>query len=1174
MDEEKQQDGMMKKTGDALKKGAKKQAKNLAKKILKKVIMMVLTFVLKAVLPIIIAIIILTTIANFLDELFSGKSKEANAFAVKYSNGSSVGSSSSGITEKTSLYTVVVDTGKVTENGAYELTYEFRDDNENLYSEEQAITNIKSDLLKENENLDINKFSEAELKAIGVLMYNGLKVKDCDEEELKAFAMFLKADIASQSFDLRTGNDTDIDIKDLKNNDYVYGTIQINKTKIEKDSNGNVAYSDPEKLKYVSYKEFSNMIQQNNEEALHSFSTDEEGNLVYAKWSTSKTDYTYHPYQNIETKLSNEEFQKIPQDNIKENKEKEIKLVMSTPYNYRQDITPYLLNYGLLSDLLTVTDNAQFCLDLAEMAFNSKIVINIREELEMTETNLQTDYVQTKLLYDYVKYAVADEINEPTTWEKIKEGTGSPNNDQTLKSYGWSSTMTPGPTEGGSQGGTATYQWTHNNIVYKLTYISTTSNSKWTLYKGLAELSNKTEADGYEYEDGDLINLKHIKEEYSDYTIDEGYTDSEIFKYTELEKTYFEDTRSDIGVSEVDCWYLKQHKKYENPTKDVQTSNYNQPSVPGEYSEELQLVLKTDNKEEINKDVHVEGFKEAYKNKNSVDIDVTCLTIKQRLKTDSNVQCTSETITYSFGQKEADTSKVQFKNVKYGNGEKVFTDEDEKGFLSIYNKYRQQGIDLYLEDDAEKQLFDLLLSDKSTEIASDIIKGLLFIYDGKDRGITNLENLEQLVSIKDMSSNSATSLVDYIFDYINYFEGSTPIEGDYYIAKDLGDGCITIGHGVTSYVLQGLQDGEKRPIEEIDAIEKDLIRDKIKIVRQWNPKLTNYQIVAVVSFMYNCGDYTELEKYYIDCWDQERDNRYVEGITEADIPFLYRANSLLAQRRGGTTKTESDINDGIVRELKAMLNTELYSQFYAGYCRGSYNGQKITYGGLVYRRYAEFMMFQYAYNAIDGTFYTNSLAGWEGEIYSNGSYSFPVYKQDDPEWAEYTYGGPIGKSDNRTIKSSGCGCVAVSIVLSGFTGELITPKVLTDKLNSLTNNNTSPRYYTSGEGSERFVGGTEIAEAYGCVSYDCRSWSEAKEALEKGAAVIACQQEPGGHIFAIVPADPAKGTFRVIDGWYYGEHSREDHNKEFDDIEGLKYIKKRWKKIVFWKIIGPPGYEK
>ena len=690
MDEEKQNDGMIKKTGDALKKGAKKQAKNLAKKIIKKVIMAIGAFVLKIILPIIIAIIILTAIAEFFENLFSDESKNANAFAVKYTSSSFVGSGGTAISgeagseeEGSSLASIIVDINNATENGAYILTYEFKDENGNIYSDDQALTNIKNDLSEKNENLDLTQFSDSELKIIGALMYNGLMVEDSDEAELKALALFVKADIASKNLDLRKSEDTNID---ALGEDEVYGTIRINKTRIEKDDNDNVKYS-TEKLQFVSYEEFSNMVEQGNEQAIHSFTIDENGKIIFANWSTSETKYTYHPYQDIETILSDEEKQKISVENIKEGKEKEINIVMSTPIDVSQSITPYMMDYGLLSDLLIVTDNAEFCVDLAKTAFNSKIVINIKEELQTTKIEVQNDCIQTKLLYDYVKYEVSSQGEEEIkteTWNKLTDGSGEPRSSlDTLSSYGWFPGMNPTSDEfDAAYGETITYEWTYNNTGYKLIYRHTRNYTNWILYIKNIETTNVSlPKETNTNEEGDLINLNnnHIQEEYSDYTIDEDFTDSEIFKYTEFESTVLENNKYDIEISEVDCWYLKRHTGYQNPTPQDPEVKSNQASVPGEYSEDLQLVLETDNQEEISKDSHIEGFinqkindyNNNYPEAKDVTCNVTSLAVKQREKTDKSTQYTTTITTYSFGEENAEDTYEQLKNVEYGNNEKI-----------------------------------------------------------------------------------------------------------------------------------------------------------------------------------------------------------------------------------------------------------------------------------------------------------------------------------------------------------------------------------------------------------------------------------------------------------------------------------------------------------------------
>ena len=264
--EKQKKDGIIKKTGNELKKGAKKQAKKAVQKVVKKIIMAILPYLLKAIAFTIIVIIITISIKNFIDKLTGDASKDANAFAVKYTasstggvssntgSGSTGSPSNSGETasQESSLNNIVVDFNNITENGAYKLTYEFRDKDGNLYSEEQAITNIKEDLLKVNEKLDITQFSNSELKIIGALMYNGLMVESYDEKELKALVIFLKADIASQSFNLRNRENTDIDIESLRQSDEIYGTLELHKTTIETDESGNIKYK-PIKLQYIPY---------------------------------------------------------------------------------------------------------------------------------------------------------------------------------------------------------------------------------------------------------------------------------------------------------------------------------------------------------------------------------------------------------------------------------------------------------------------------------------------------------------------------------------------------------------------------------------------------------------------------------------------------------------------------------------------------------------------------------------------------------------------------------------------------------------------------------------------------------------------------------------------------------------------------------------------------------
>lgn len=100
-------------------------------------------------------------------------------------------------------------------------------------------------------------------------------------------------------------------------------------------------------------------------------------------------------------------------------------------------------------------------------------------------------------------------------------------------------------------------------------------------------------------------------------------------------------------------------------------------------------------------------------------------------------------------------------------------------------------------------------------------------------------------------------------------EGSTPIDGDYYIVKDIGDGVRSVGSGVTLeynidlFAAHGINVDDypidsRLPIELVDQIKLEIIsrdRDEIKmLLSNSSLKLEEYQIDALLSQQYNIGD--------------------------------------------------------------------------------------------------------------------------------------------------------------------------------------------------------------------------------------------------------------------------------------------------------------------------------
>jgi len=106
-------------------------------------------------------------------------------------------------------------------------------------------------------------------------------------------------------------------------------------------------------------------------------------------------------------------------------------------------------------------------------------------------------------------------------------------------------------------------------------------------------------------------------------------------------------------------------------------------------------------------------------------------------------------------------------------------------------------------------------------------------------------------------------------DWLNSWEGHSPIEGDYYIIEDIGDGVRTVGGGVTlehnvgrfsqyGINVDDYKVGDKISIKIIDQIQLEEIADKRntieKILSENSVVLKENQIQALLSQMYNCGN--------------------------------------------------------------------------------------------------------------------------------------------------------------------------------------------------------------------------------------------------------------------------------------------------------------------------------
>ena len=263
MDDEKQQkkgqEGFAKKTGDKLKKGAKDQAKKAMKEVFKKILKILAPILLKLFLLLVIVIIIIELFSWIIKIFKSDSSKDAAVVGYAYTSGtgedgetSIVGYGAGGENAK-KISQIVIDT-KNAENGAYKLTFKYYDEEKNEIEEATALDNLKKEL--DAQKIDYSGMNETQLKIIAVLMCNGLKLEYYTGAELQCLALFIKADIAANSFDLREAahQGEEVKIEDMANEDFVYGTLHVTRTQIDENTN---QYIEPQLLDYLPYGDAS-----------------------------------------------------------------------------------------------------------------------------------------------------------------------------------------------------------------------------------------------------------------------------------------------------------------------------------------------------------------------------------------------------------------------------------------------------------------------------------------------------------------------------------------------------------------------------------------------------------------------------------------------------------------------------------------------------------------------------------------------------------------------------------------------------------------------------------------------------------------------------------------------------------------------------------------------------
>ncbi len=232
-------------------------------------------------------------------------------------------------------------------------------------------------------------------------------------------------------------------------------------------------------------------------------------------------------------------------------------------------------------------------------------------------------------------------------------------------------------------------------------------------------------------------------------------------------------------------------------------------------------------------------------------------------------------------------------------------------------------------------LFSLMQKDSSLQNLEQVMRYILGKYAKKDYGVRSLD-----FNIFDAKDFSTVSGLGPLKAFIRHFEGTKEENGQYVVYKDTG-GNRTVGYGVNieaqkaRFIARGIdpntiKEGDKLDKELVDSIEEEIMSDMKSSVEAATSgmNLKSYQIIALVSRVYNCGNIKGFKDAYNKYW-KESDDEY--GVAE---------NS-------------------------SMYEHALYKNYMSMPVK---DGKGNTLGGLVTRRKAEWILFKTGYNVATNSF--------------------------------------------------------------------------------------------------------------------------------------------------------------------------------------------------------------
>lgn len=539
----------------------------------------------------------------------------------------------------------------------------------------------------------IQGLSEATKDFIVALVKHGYNIEDYgqDKENLEALFLFFKAELASQSLDLRNESQRSLEgatIPELSVNDNkVQGIVRLER--------GN-----PTETIAITYLPKEKFNEELDEVKKNYFTIDENNNLLLSTFTKTTTSYTFENAP-----------EGIPVPDTTETSEIHF-INGDSGIAYKDEISKYSMPFELLQILLTYLEDKDFCKNLAQSVCQSEIILTVQEEPTIVTTTEQITRTTIKELYYDLEGTLIGNI--PASNEILVEKEGTLQDVQKLKSdYHCNTAGIPLP-----EGNGMLFSWKYNGDDYNLSY-TINANGKYDIL-----LTRKKAQQGGSID---------VKEKPLNFDVNTPYTariEEDSFEITKT--TTSEYSNYDFKVKKIKNWFIEieledaEGSGYTTETENGNLQISDEPATEEEIEESETLdytafpsiELSSD---QIKEDININRYKDEIEDENGWSSSSWKDDTKSTKYTNQYVEdvVTESSFNQTSYIKTEETQAVKIRERKEDGS------FEDGSFLDYYDQSEEAK---YLMSSADLMIFEKMEEHNETVPLVDVIKTLLYSY--------------------------------------------------------------------------------------------------------------------------------------------------------------------------------------------------------------------------------------------------------------------------------------------------------------------------------------------------------------------------------------------------------------------------------------------------------------